>query len=305
MKVLIIKTGYSETLDGQISETVSYGDVLRTTTILHIFKEDQVTWLTDYKAIPLLEGNPYINQIIPINPINLYQVENEHFDILINLEKVPGLCALAEKVTAWKRFGFRFDFINGSALAYDKSDEALALAGNLELKKNSGKSWVESLYEMMNEKWQGEGYILGYQPKNDIKFDIGLNNKVGPKWPAKQWDKWDELATRLNGRYSVSYQQHPDDITKYIEWINECQFIVTSDSLGAHIAIALNKKVVCLFGPTIVTEVHDTPSLIKLTPPEVYDCIPCLKRVCDRETICTHLITVERVLKAIDTLFVL
>ncbi|HCJ65939.1 MAG TPA: glycosyl transferase, partial [Elusimicrobia bacterium] len=63
-KVLIIKLGYSETLDKEISVTSSLGDVLRTTIILNYFKNDVVTWLVDEKAYPLLEGNPYVKRIL-------------------------------------------------------------------------------------------------------------------------------------------------------------------------------------------------------------------------------------------------
>jgi hypothetical protein len=52
-KVLIIKLGYSETLDSALSLTTSLGDVLRTTVILHFFKDWHITWLVDEKALPL------------------------------------------------------------------------------------------------------------------------------------------------------------------------------------------------------------------------------------------------------------
>ena len=49
-KILIVKMGYSETLDSHMSRISSLGDVLRTTVILHLFKNDHVTWLVDEKA---------------------------------------------------------------------------------------------------------------------------------------------------------------------------------------------------------------------------------------------------------------
>ncbi len=61
-QVLIVKTGYSETLDQYTTGAVSLGDVLRTTVILHRFPPEThaVTWLTDLKSLPLLKDNPYI-----------------------------------------------------------------------------------------------------------------------------------------------------------------------------------------------------------------------------------------------------
>lgn len=63
-KVLIIKLGYSETLDKEIGITTSLGDVLRSTVILNYLKGDDVTWLVDEKAYPLLKNNPWIKRIL-------------------------------------------------------------------------------------------------------------------------------------------------------------------------------------------------------------------------------------------------
>jgi heptosyltransferase-2 len=43
-------------------------------------------------------------------------------------------------------------------------------------------------------------------------------------------------------------------IEDYIEWINSCKIIVSNDSLGIHLAMAMNKKIVGLFGPTPAKE---------------------------------------------------
>ena len=63
-KVLIIKTGFSEFLDRGISTTVSLGDVLICTSLLHLYKKDEVTWVTDWQARQLLQKNPYIHQLL-------------------------------------------------------------------------------------------------------------------------------------------------------------------------------------------------------------------------------------------------
>src|SRR5512145_2420575 len=126
-KVLIIKLGYSETIDPEISRTSSLGDVLRTTVILYPFKDDHVTWLVDAAAYPLLEGNPFINRILIFDLASVLQLQKERFDTVINLEKVPGVCALADSVSAWRRYGFRFDEQRGEAEAYDGCEKVFSL----------------------------------------------------------------------------------------------------------------------------------------------------------------------------------
>ena len=91
-KVLIIKLGYSETLDTGIGKITSLGDVLRTTVILYPYANDDVTWLVDEQAYPLLEGNPFIKRILVYDLTSVLQLQRERFDIVINLEKAPLPC---------------------------------------------------------------------------------------------------------------------------------------------------------------------------------------------------------------------
>ncbi|OHB97735.1 MAG: hypothetical protein A2W74_10010 [Planctomycetes bacterium RIFCSPLOWO2_12_38_17] len=86
-KVLIIKLGYSETLDGEIGMNTSLGDILRSTVLLHLYKNAHVTWLVDEKASPLLRGNQFIYRILPYDLTSVLQLRLERFDTVINLKK--------------------------------------------------------------------------------------------------------------------------------------------------------------------------------------------------------------------------
>ena len=260
MKVLIIKVGYSETLDPEISDVTSYGDVLRTTVLLHLFKNDHVTWLVDEKAYPILKGNPLIHRILIYNLTSVLQLQAENFDTVINLEKVPGLCALADSIRAWRRYGFRFEDKSGEAEAYDGSHLVLDICKNIELKRNRSACWQEGLFEMVGAEWKGEEYVLGYKPKSREAYDIGFNYLVGTKWSfnVKAWpvDHFKKLESLIGEKYTVSWQQGRNNIEEYFEWINSCSVLVTNDSFGMHIAMALKKKVIALFGGTSYKENH-------------------------------------------------
>ncbi|MFZ2603729.1 MAG: glycosyltransferase family 9 protein [Candidatus Omnitrophota bacterium] len=251
-KVLIIKVGYSETLDAEISNITSYGDVLRSTVLLNLYKNDLVTWLVDEKALPILIGNPYINRILIYNLTSVLQLQAEHFDTVINLEKVPGLCALADSINAWRRYGFRFDASTGEAEAYDRSHVVLETCRNIEKKRNRNAYWQEGLFEMVGAQWKQEEYILGYRPKTKEKYNIGFNYQVGNKWSLKSWPMayWKKLEKLLAEKYTISWQEGMDNMEDYFDWVNSCQLVITNDSFGMHIAIALKKKIISLFGPT-------------------------------------------------------
>jgi len=300
-KVLVIKLGYSETLDKEISTTSSLGDVLRTTVILHFLKHDNVTWLVDEKAYPLLKGNSYINRILVYRLESILELQRERFDTIINLEKVPGICALSDSIAAWRRFGFRFDEEKGTAQAYDGAERVLSLCLHMEKKRSNEKYWQEALANMIGKKWKNQEYILGYKPKSAVKYDVGFNWVTGKKWKNKSWPKeyWQELEAKIKSKYSISWQKGLDDLYQYMEWINSCRLIVTNDSLGMHLAIALKKKIVALFGASSSKEVYFYNRGAILLPQVSYDCIPCLKQICFQKKNCLYFINPERVKKDI------
>lgn len=301
-KILIIKLGYSETIDAGIGKITSLGDVLRTTVILYPFANDHVTWLVDEQAYPLLEGNPYIQRILCYDLTSVLQLQRERFDTVINLEKVPGVCALADSISAWRRYGFRFDEVHGVAEAYDGCEKVVSLCKDGDLKRTNHGSLQESLLQVVGAEWQGQEYILGYQPQTREIFDVGLNWAVGSKWPNKAWPagKWDGLKLLLEGKYSFSTQQGMDDLHAYIDWINSCRLLVTNDSLGLHIALALKKKVVALYGPTNPYETYFYGRGEVLCPEAAgYECMPCFSPVCNQGVRCMELISPERVMECI------
>lgn len=302
-KVLIIKLGYSETLVGEISRKTSLGDVLRSTVLLSRFRDADVTWLVDEKAIALLKGNPCIKRIMPYDLTTVLQLRAERFDTIINLEKVAGICALADSLNAWRRYGFRFDPEAGTAEAYDGSQHVLKLCLNPEDKLANTSYWEDVLFEMVGAKWNGEMPTIGYKPRSKVTYDIGFNHHVGEKWPIKAWppDYWKELERLIGTRYTISWQKGLESIEEYIEWINSCSLLVTNDSLGLHIAHALDKKLVTLFGPTLSNEVY-VKNGVKLLPEKPYDCMPCLSTMCVKDRPCMYEIRPQTVFKEIEKL---
>lgn len=264
--VLIVKTGQSETFDAENNYIVSLGDVLRTTPLLHAFppEEYEVTWLTEKDAMPLLAANPYIEKLMIVTPFVAAHLLHESFDIVVNLERDASLCSIIDRVPARRHYGFRYH--RSSLGAYDHADSALEIVGNEGVKQTKTKSWSELLYQMLGKEYGGQPYILGYKPSSNAVYDVGLNHKAGEKFPLKRWpsDRWESLAASLRSTRSVSWQEGASNLRDYMEWIASCKQIVTNDSLGLHIALALGRRVVALFGPTNPNEIHDNAFLRKI-----------------------------------------
>jgi heptosyltransferase-2 len=291
-KILIIKMGYSETLDHEVSKVVSLGDVLRCSIVLEALKEkypdSSITWLVSAEAIPLVGNNPYIDKVLVWDEFIPYVLMREKYDIVINLEKINGICALADMIDAWEKIGFRFNSQTGEFDTYMQSMVAKDYL-KYKVEKGTRSIWQKVLIDMIGAQWKGQEYSLGYRPKSKETHDVGFNYYVGTKWPSKAMPerKWKELEAALKkDNISISWQQGMDNLYDYMDWINSCRVIVSNDSLGLHLALAFKKRLVALFGPTDFKEIYFYNRGVIITPKIPYDCMPCYLPQCKQDKWC-------------------
>jgi len=299
-RVLIIKLGWTETLVADQGTSCSLGDVLRTTPVLYPFLKDHVTWLTDARAADLLPGKPYIDELLVYGPELRDQLAGREFDHVINFECDARLTDILRGVRFGKWSGYQLWTANILGHHEQMDDVKDGLLSGVQ----KGRTWSEILFEMVGQKYSGEPMILGGVYSSRITHDIGLNYKVGPKWPTKAWpeDLWQELGECLQNKYSVDFQQHLNDLKGYVDWVSRCRLLVTNDSLGLHIAEALGKKTVALFGPTSFDIIPKSDSIIFLHCDPPLDCQPCYRSTCDRSGQCMRNIRVDDVAAAIERL---
>jgi len=300
--VLIIKHGFSETCDHNVSPVVSLGDVFRCTCLLEDFRGCRVTWITSPPSHDLLRGNHLIDRLILADSSGQLppEVAGDFYHVIINLEKQRDWCEFSLSVSGERRYGFKNWACDGRESFYPDSAAALSTA----LQRDDFRPIQETLFKTIGGEWIGQHYILGYQPNITPIYDVGLNHHIGPKWPNKVWPKqhWQELYERLSETYAVCWQQSLNSVRHYIEWLATCRLIVTCDSLGLHLGIGLKRKMVGLFGPTPPEQIYMYGCGIKLTPICDRNCIPCFEPRCIQESCCMEHITVDMVLEAIRTL---
>lgn len=248
-KLLVIKTGESETLNELQSSFCSLGDVVRHFTFLdhikELFSNYKIYWLTDPSAIPLfslVEHN--IEIITSIKSLDLSSVD------ILNFEKDKKYL---EIVSRSKKDVYGFLYKEDSLKLRDIS----GLLNDFQYEPN---------YEVSFEKEMEEKFKL-LSKKNDLPDtvqkisvvnDIGLNWKSGKKWPQKVLPKkfWNNIDKELSKSMYVSWQRGFNDLIEYINWIASCRVVITLDSLGLHIAELMEKEVVALFGPTNDEQVY-------------------------------------------------
>lgn len=267
-KILIIKLG-------------ALGDVVRTTVLLHLFKEDEVTWVTNPAIAPLLPSSA-VKRVLSIHDKG--KLKGTKFDTVISLDDEQDSAAFAtdtdtreivgtflnadRKVTYTDSASEWFDMGLVSRFGKAKADE---------VKYQNKKTYQEILFGMFGKQFGGEEYCLdlsGCKRKEiSSKITIGIEDRAGDRWATKKWHRYDELAVLLGQRgYNVIFFQQRSTLKDYASDIEQCDLIITGDTLCMHLALALKKSMVCLFTCTSPHEIYDYGRMWKIVSPLLKEC---------------------------------
>lgn len=321
------------------------GDVLRTTALLPGLKRkyprSHVTWLVDGESVDLLAGNPLVDGILPFGLESALPLEVREFDVLVCLDKEPGLTALATKVRAARKFGFGMNAFGATTAFNDAASYALRLGVDDDLKfRRNRKTYQEIAAEAAEVDHARDEYVFALADTAKGKArefmkahgvdasrpSVGLNTGAGTKFETKQWpvEHYRELVRGLTDRLGanvfllggpreealnaaiaagapprVHNTGNDHSLPDFAGFVSLMDVVVTSDTLGMHLAIALKKKVVALFGPTCPQEIDLYDRGVKLFTGA--SCAPCYRQTCP-DTICMKAIGPEQVLEEVGRL---
>jgi heptosyltransferase-2 len=155
---------------------------------------------------------------------------------------------------------------------------------------------------------------------------VGLNTGAGGRWAYKVWtrdhqrtflrlcteaglrvlllggpeevDTHRDLLAAMSGRPVFDGGNH-NTFSHFAALIDQCQVVVTSDSLAVHCASARKVPAVVLFGPTSAAEIELYGRGTKLVPPG-FDCLCCYLPRCDKVPHCQAGIQPQVVLAAVQ-----
>ena len=176
-----------------------------------------------------------------------------------------------------------------------------------------------------HHKKRAEDFFKKYKiPKNTLT--VGLNTGAGVKFETKQWPPENYLklieylsekleanifllggkretelnrSIEKNSKHKVYNTGNDNSLLEFAGFLSKMDIVVTSDTLGMHLAIALGKKVIALFGSTCPQEIDLYDRGVKLYAG--VDCSPCYKQTCD-DMKCMEKITPEKVFEEIQKL---
>ena len=158
-------------------------------------------------------------------------------------------------------------------------------------------------------------------------FILGLNTGAGPSFANKIWrfekhkaligeilKNTDIKVILLGGKREEALNKKLKNVFKERVYdsgsdnslrglasiISHCSIIISGDTLAMHIAIALNKYIVSIFGSTCSQEIELYGNGRKIV--SEIGCAPCYKRVCEKKDNCMTRIKTSEVLEAINRL---
>lgn len=298
-----------------------------------------ITWLTKANAKDLFNGNPYVDEVLTLDSENIFRLLTERFDIVINLDNGKTSASIAAVVKSNEKIGFLLDEKGFVIPTNSEANYWLHLSAFDSLKRENTRTHQDIMYSILNLEKPVQPPLL-FLDESDLKFAelfsskvnlsinkpiIGLNIGIGPKWPSKGWPlfRWEELIKKLaDGNFELLLLVGPEEkiandyllkkypflkssgcnnsLKEFASIINLCNVIVTSDTLALHIATALNKKLIVLFGPTSANEIELYSNGIKLSSGDECKCF--YNKYCTESVSCMEKISAEKVFASIPNL---
>jgi heptosyltransferase-1 len=234
------------------------------------FPENRLAWLVAPKWMPLLEGNPYIDELIPFRRHGVRALKASW----MHLRAIkPGLVidfqglvqsALVGRAAQPKTFYGFHSSVAREPFASVFYTHRIAVKGPHRVERNLQLVEAAGACEMTHDAWLPPGRDEGTLPSTPFVLASPFAG-----WTSKQWpiENYEPLAERLNreGLELVAnipehraselsglkrVQVHTSSIAGLIAATRRSTAVVGVDSGPLHLAAALHKPGVGLYGPT-------------------------------------------------------
>lgn len=260
-KILVVRLG-------------AMGDVIHAlpavASLKHSFPGSHLTWLIEAQWAPLIEQNPYIDRIAIFergNPSawlrSWRKLRSEQFDFAVDFQGLMKSAAAASMARPERIFGFHQSQVRERAAALFYSNRTMARAAhvidrNLELAADAGAANILRTFPLPMGTAEGELPASGFVLASPL---AGWRSK---QWPlafysrlASRLDRELELPLVLDGPPGSSQfasvagaVPHCSTLAGLIHASRQATAVIGVDSGPMHLAAALGKPGVAIFGPT-------------------------------------------------------
>ncbi len=234
------------------------------------FSEEKLHWLVARRWIPLLEGNPHIDEIIPFDRQSASALRNcwrrlreLRPDFAVDLQ---GLLqsAVAGRIARPKAF-YGFDrSVAREPLASLLYTKRIAITGPHRVQRNLQLAGAAGARVQTEEAWIPAGRPEGKLPSGPFVLASPFAGWAGKQWPIGSYGELAETLRKeglelvLNASESQAAHLramnhvciHTSSLPGLIDATRRATAVIGVDSGPLHLAAALGKPGVALFGPT-------------------------------------------------------
>jgi heptosyltransferase-1 len=232
------------------------------------FPGARLTWVVEPRWAPLLEGNPFVDRVVLLRRKTAgglleswRELRSEDYDFAVDFQGLIKSALTAACARPQRIFGFDPSQIRERAAALFYSDKTLAAQAhvvdrNLELAAATGATSVLHVFPLP------PGAPEGDLPPGDFVLASPLAGWRSKQWPAEYYAS---LATRLRRELNIPLAMnlpaaarfqvegataHVSGLPGLIDATRRAAAVVGVDSGPMHLAAALGRPGVAIFGPT-------------------------------------------------------
>jgi heptosyltransferase-2 len=296
-----------------------------------------ITWITRKESVPLLEHNRYVSEVVEYGADALVQLQAQRFDRVINLDAGKTSAALASAARSSRKDGYVLDERGFVQPTNDEARRWLEMGVFDDLKRAGTRAYQDIMAAILGLKGEHRYVLelepreraraKTHLERLGVTFTrpvIGLNTGAGGRWELKQWreEAYVELVGRIAAAHDVQFvllggpgerERHErlkassavplldagcdNPVRHFAAIVGHCDVVVTGDTLAMHIALALGRRTIVLFGPTSAAEIELYGLGEKIVPDMT--CLSCYKSTCDFVPNCMDLIDVDMVERSV------
>lgn len=301
------------------------------------YQNAHITWVTAAPTDQLLRGHERIDRVLTTSREDILALSCLKFDVSFVIDKSLAAVGVARATKIDQLFGFTADQNTGAILPANVEAEPLWQLGLSNFQKFfvNKKTESELVFKALNLDWSRDDYDLNLLTSEAdeasrrrqlwargrravVGLNTGCSNVIAYKKLTIEAQR--RLVTMLNrAGFSVVLLGGPEDtlrnehIAQGLDVISSSttsglrdglistaavDIVVTGDSLGMHLAIAMKKWVVAWFGPTCAHEIDLYDRGEKIL--SAATCGPCWRRSCNKPTMCYDLVDLNQILAAVE-----